>query len=49
MSQIDWKKVEAKVKHLFTLSFYTLLATHNWLIMIGEIKNQQKINNKQTN
>ena len=29
MSQIDWKKVEAEVKHLYTLPLFTLLVTHN--------------------
>ena len=43
MSQIEWKKVEAEVKHLYTLSIYTLLVAHNWQIMIGEITNKQTI------
>ena len=28
-AKIDWKKVEAEVKHLYTLTLYTLLVTHN--------------------
>ena len=27
MSQIDWKKVEAEVKHLYTLPLYTIQYT----------------------
>ena len=29
MSHIDWKKVEAEAKHLYTLPLYTLLVAHN--------------------
>ena len=29
MSQIDWEKVEAEVKYLYTLPIYTLMVTHN--------------------
>ena len=44
MSQIDWKKVEAEVKHLYMLPLYTLLVTHNFFIMIREINNKQTKN-----
>ena len=32
MSHIEWKKVEAEVKYLYTLPLCTLLVTHNWQI-----------------
>ena len=34
MSQIDWKMVEAEVKHLHTLPLYTLVVTHNLKIIL---------------
>ena len=44
MSHIDWKKVDAEVRHLYALPLYTLLVAHNYQIMIGEINNKQTKN-----
>ena len=41
MSQIDWKKVDAEERYLYTHPPYPFVETHNWQAIIDE---QRKIN-----
>ena len=38
MAQIDWKKVESEVKHLYMLPLCTLMVAQNWTITIDNNK-----------